>query len=240
MAELPLTFAELEALRLSVEERLRSENDSLALRMRRSISWGLRGDDALERDDADGAYIFYWIAFNAAYGEEREERTEELEHKRIERFLERIARLDKEDSLFSSLWVAYSGPIRVLLENQYVYGPFWHHYNGRAGYENWRERFASEQRRVLQALGNKDAPTVLAILFNRLYVLRNQLVHGGATWGGSVNRDQVRDGVALLGFLTPQFIALMLNNPSESWGPPFYPLVGGYGASTQNGERDNA
>ena len=236
MAELPLTFAELEAQRLSVEERLRSENDSLSLRMRRSISWGLRGDDAVERDDPDGAYVFYWIALNAAYGEEQEEHTEEREHQRVERFLRRIVRLDYEGSIFRSLWVAYSGPIRVLLENPYVYGPFWSHYNGRDGYENWNQRFESEQHRVRQALGNEDALTILAILFNRLYVLRNQLVHGGATWGGSVNRDQVRDGVALLGFLTPQFIALMLNNPIEDWGPPYYPYVG----DGSQRERDHA
>lgn len=35
---------------------------------------------------------------------------------------------------------------------------------------------------------------ILSILFDRLYVLRNQLVHRGATWNSDVNRDQVRDG----------------------------------------------
>lgn len=28
---------------------------------------------------------------------------------------------------------------------------------------------------------------ILSILFDRLYVLRNQLVHGGATWNSDVN-----------------------------------------------------
>lgn len=39
-----------------------------------------------------------------------------------------------------------------------------------------------------------ETGTVLMILFDRLYVLRNQIIHGGATWNSSVNRDQVRDG----------------------------------------------
>ncbi|WP_425067816.1 hypothetical protein [Reyranella sp.] len=39
-------------------------------------------------------------------------------------------------------------------------------------------------------------------ILDRLYVLRNQLLHGGATWNSSVNRSQVRDGAAVLSRLT--------------------------------------
>ena len=223
MLEQELTFNALEVKRRSIEEQLRSENESLSLRMRRAISWGLRGDDALTRDDLDAAFIFYWVAFNAVYGEEREERTEERE--KIARYLQRIVRLDHEAMIYRSLWAAYSGPVRVLLENQYVYGPFWKHFNGTSGYEGWRQRFEEEQRKVQQALGSQDALTMLTILFDRLYVLRNQLVHGGATWNGSINRSQVRDGAGLIAFLARQFISLMLGFPTEEWGPAYYPVV---------------
>ena len=63
------------------------------------------------------------------------------------------------------------------------------------------------------------------MVFDRLSVLRNQLVHGGATWGGSINRPQVRDGTAILAFLIPVFVDVMLDNPLEYWGRPFYPVV---------------
>ena len=108
MSQQELTFKALEVKRRSIEEQLRSENESLSLRMRRAISWGLRGDDALTRDDLDAAFIFYWVAFNAVYGEEREERTEERERERIARYLQRIVRLDDEAMIYRSLWVAYS------------------------------------------------------------------------------------------------------------------------------------
>ena len=62
-------------------------------------------------------------------------------------------------------------------------------------------------------------------VFDRLYVLRNQLVHGGATWNSSVNRDQVRDGTRILAFLVPLFIDLMMDNPDIAWGDPCYPVV---------------
>jgi hypothetical protein len=51
------------------------------------------------------------------------------------------------------------------------------------------------------------------------------LVHGGATWNSGVNRAQVRDGAAILGFLLPVFVDLMMDNPTVDWGRPFYPVV---------------
>jgi hypothetical protein len=56
-------------------------------------------------------------------------------------------------------------------------------------------------------------------------VLRNQLVHGGATWNSTVNRSQVRDGAAVLGWLLPVMIDIMMNNSDRDWGKPFYPVV---------------
>jgi hypothetical protein len=35
----------------------------------------------------------------------------------------------------------------------------------------------------------------------------------------------VRDGAAILGFLMPVFVDLMMDNPQEDWGRPFYPVV---------------
>ena len=63
------------------------------------------------------------------------------------------------------------------------------------------------------------------MLFDRLYVLRNQLVHGGATWNSSVNREQVKDGANILSFLVPIFVDLMMDNPQTDWGAPYYPVV---------------
>ena len=60
-------------------------------------------------------------------------------------------------------------------------------------------------------------------LFDRLYVLRNQLLHGGATWQGSVNRSQVTKGAEIMAVLMPQFVKLMMDNPLSDWGKPYYP-----------------
>lgn len=69
------------------------------------------------------------------------------------------------------------------------------------------------------------AKKLFAATFERLYVLRNQVMHGGATWHSSVNRDQIRDGVNILGDVVPIIIHLMMENPRQLWGDPVYPVV---------------
>jgi hypothetical protein len=66
---------------------------------------------------------------------------------------------------------------------------------------------------------------VLSIVLARLYVLRNQLIHGGATWNGSVNRHQVRDCANLLGKLVPIVIEIMMDHPEHDWGVATYPVI---------------
>lgn len=56
------------------------------------------------------------------------------------------------------------------------------------------------------------------MLSNRLYTLRNQLIHGGATWYGSVNRDQLCDCTNLLSKLVPLIIELMMDGANTLWG----------------------
>jgi len=75
------------------------------------------------------------------------------------------------------------------------------------------------------ALGKQDTPTVLGIALTRIYTLRNQLIHGGATWNSSVNRYQLRDCVALMEKLVPAILMIMMDNPETLWGDACYPVV---------------
>ena len=68
---------------------------------------------------------------------------------------------------------------------------------------------------------------VLAIVFDRLYALRHQLVHVGATWNSAVNRSQVLDGAEILNFNVPIAIHLMMERPHQLWGDPCYRVVSG-------------
>ena len=73
-------------------------------------------------------------------------------------------------------------------------------------------------------MGNQTQ-VVLSIVFDRLYVLRNQLVHGGATWNSQVNRAQVSDGARILGTLVPLILGIMIEHPELDFGEILYPVV---------------
>ena len=66
---------------------------------------------------------------------------------------------------------------------------------------------------------------ILEILFDRLYILRNQILHGGATWNSKVNRSQVQDGQSIIGFLIPNFLQIMMDNQNENWGKLVFTVV---------------
>ena len=89
---------------------------------------------------------------------------------------------------------------------------------------NWKVKLKNEKRQVQDALRNRnETKYILSILFKRLYVLRNQIFHGGATWQGKLNRQQVKDGASLLSYLMPVLLEIMMLNPDENWGEIVYP-----------------
>ncbi len=106
-----------------------------------------------------------------------------------------------------------------------MFEPLWAAQRGALGEEEWRRSFEGSKKAANHALAALDTPRVLSILFDRLYVLRNQLVHGGATWAGAVNREQITQGADIMGQLVPIVIHLMMMNPGELWGDAVYPVV---------------
>jgi hypothetical protein len=170
--------------------------------------------------------IFLWIAFNAAYADEGEFQTiQPGERAAFTDFFGRLIALDDQRRIYGAIWQRFSGPVRLPMDNRYVFNPFWQHHDGIAGFEDWEERFKASSRAFAQVVQSGDTQRVLSFVFDRLYVLRNQLVHGGWTWNSGINRTQVRDGAAILGFLMPVFADLMMDNPDQNWGKPFYPVV---------------
>lgn len=196
--------------------------EALGLRAHRAISWLGRAE--AENRDADVRFILLWIGFNSAYANEIDADASR-ERSAYKAFFDKLVSLDRSHRIYDAVWARFSQEIRLLLANKYVFAPFWHNQNGVDGYENWEAQLASSQRIVATAIKQFDTVRILCIMFDRLYVLRNQLVHGGATWNGSVNRNQVRDGATVLGWLLPVFIDIMMDNPESAWGRPFYPVV---------------
>jgi len=211
-----------------LKDRHRAERDgypvSLSLRVHRALSWLDRAEK--ETEDADARFIFLWVSFNAAYANNLEDREGVGEQQLFNQFLGRLTDSDKEQQFYMLLWDRYAKDVRLFVENEYVYKQFWDFQNGLITEEQWQESFENSKHAFKTALGKKmDTKTMLSILFQRLYVLRNQLVHGGATWNGFVNRSQVESGAAILGDIVPVVIKLMMDHPNQLWGDPIYPVV---------------
>ena len=216
-----LTYAELEAKRATL---FASDDDSdLGLRMRRAVSWLERAEQ--EKDDPDAAFIFYWISFNAAYATDLDFAESESEARQFNDYFQQVVALDENRLIYNAVYDRFSDSILLLMDNQFVFQPFWKYQNRVPGYADWAQRFQSTQSRIYEARNRQDTGMILDTLFDRLYVLRNQLIHGGATWRSSRNRDQVQDGTRIMAFLVPIFISLMLEHPEIDWGTPYYSVV---------------
>ena len=92
------------------------------LRIYRSISWLKTAQQRLNlpEPDFDIAFITLWIAFNAAYAKEIDD-LPQTERTNFQAFLQTVCDLDNEQKLYSLVWQKFSGSLRLLLDNRYVF-----------------------------------------------------------------------------------------------------------------------
>ena len=196
-------------------------------RMRRAGSWLNRSEEAT----SDGEkFIFLWIAFNAAYGRDVTDSQNQVQRQQFNDFLRKIVERDEQRDIERILWDTYSGPIRIILENKYVYGPFWKWIQGDPESARWPEWFRREGIDVHCKIAERDVHGILKSVFSRLYTLRNQIFHGGATFSEGWGQAQVRDGSRIMAAIVPTVLRIMQNdinhNPhSDVWGMVSYPRV---------------
>lgn len=210
----------LTTLKTTYTEGKTARPDPVNLRLHRALSWL---EVAENTEDFDFKFISLWIGFNAIYAKELT--VQSGDRNSFQSFLVKVAMLDKNKKLYNALWQRFSGNIRKLLDNYYIFAPFWHYHNGDMTAKGWRDEFDKLNKKAFMSVMNKDVDGVLFVIFDRLYTLRNQIVHGGATHDSSVNREQVKDGCAILGVILPIVIEIVMANSDKDWGSPFYPVV---------------
>ena len=198
--------------------------DDFTVRITRADTWLARAKQICKACDPDLTFVLYWTAFNAAYAQDVPREfadREDAERTVFGDFLRRLVSLDDPEAIHNAmttpLW-RYIGPV---LDNRYLFSPLWHYANGRADYAHWEWRLKNDGERAREALSKHRTATTLTILFQRLYILRNQLVHGGARWRSKRNRDSVENAAPIMEHLVPMFIDIMRDNP-DGWGQPYY------------------
>ena len=201
----------------------------LSLRVHRVISWGLRAEQ--EVNDFDASFLLLWIGFNAAYARDSDTRIDgekgSEERRAFRNYFNDLTPLDN-GSLYDAVWKEeFILKNFLLVEDKFLYEAFWKFQAGK-GHENWERGLEQDKRLFLKAQAYSDAQKkrsmakILFVIFSRLYVLRNQLMHGGATWNGRLNRTTVRRGATIMKRMLPVFINLMMDNPHEDWGKPWF------------------
>ena len=203
---------------------LKSNRESItldhAVRIHRAISWLKCAEDM--KDNLDLQFISLWISFNSCYavlnkGELLSERDSFSE------FIKKLVKYDTEGRFFYLLWNQFSGPVRLLVGNKYVFKPYWDFHRG--DLKDWKKQYDKSVSDSMKFLSAKNVEGLLEMVLDRLYTLRNQLMHGGATFKSDINRSQVKDGNKMLSLLIPLIIEIMLLNKDEDWGKIYYPVT---------------
>lgn len=208
---------------LKSRQRLERDDqpDGLKIRVHRALSWL---NMAEQTTDEDMRFIGLWIAFNAAYGIDSEfERNSTGEQ--YNQFINKIIELDKDQLIYPLVWQQFTNSIRLILDNKYIFQPFWNHHGGQLNFAHWEDSFKSAKVAAQKMLMTKDSAGVLSVVFSRLYTLRNQIIHGGASWNSTLNRSQVKDANKLLMELLPVIIKIMIDSPKDYWSQVSYPVI---------------
>jgi hypothetical protein len=209
-----------------IEEAYKRERSSWAeqtrVRFHRALKWAKRAEE--DAGDADAEFIFLWISFNAAYARVIEERNSTNERGRYEDFLRLLVVADRKKKLSTLLFSSFADSLTRLIANQYVLWEFWQQQLYPENQCDWELELSKSIRRSEKAVREQDIHTYLMIVLSRVHVLRNQIMHGAATYGGGTNREQVQDATHFMRQFVPTMLDIMLSDPDQDWGDVMYPV----------------
>lgn len=189
------------------------------IRVHRALSWLARAGETDADSQLDGRLLFAWIAFNALYGTwDAIEGYPARDGQAWREFLRRVLGWDQGGKLAARL-VALREPILGLLANKFLDPAFWRD-PGRGG--NYRRRYHQAQSLYFE----QRWLDVLTFGFERIYVLRGQLVHGAATRGSRLNRGALEQArLVLEGLLEPILVVAVDEGAHDDWPPLCYPPI---------------
>ena len=206
-------------------------------RIARMNIWISHAEKAAGDDDTHLRFLFYWIAYEAAYQTDRTysgvKRKKDWEkQKDLHR---NLAMRDK--GRLQGILLAQKDDVLVILKLRQADRAFWtkgmERNDGVETPEEWnrrfRERVRSTTKRLDAAVGSgvkRAVRETLNDVFENLNVVRNQIVHGASAGPESRGRTQVIAGAELLSALVPCFRDSIQLNIRQDWGKPPFPRVG--------------
>jgi hypothetical protein len=203
------------------KERLVREDrhEPIRIRVHRALSWLARVEELGEEAPLDATLIFRWIALNSLYGNWDEAQRQPIaDRDSLQTFLERVLELDVDGRVHGVL-IEHRRLVMSIFEDEYLTKYFWEEPTEERARKSQKTKFAA---RNWYLEGNNGL--ILWRVMERIYLLRCQLVHGAATFGGSLNRTALRRCCGMLGhLLTALLLVIIDHGAEEDWGPLCYP-----------------
>jgi hypothetical protein len=204
-----------------IKERLNAQQDShpTAIRVHRAFSWMARVEELEDGADLDIALICRWIGFNALYGQWDEEKQEPSpDCKSWQQFLGRVLKLD-ESGHVGDVLTKHKKLVMSILDDEYLSRFFWEEPSDVRARKSKKAKYDAQTWYL-----EKRWVMVLDRLVERIYLMRCQLMHGAATFGGKLNRVSLRHCSVMLGhLLQATMLVLTENGADEDWGAMCYP-----------------
>jgi hypothetical protein len=219
-------ISESDRLRKLLKNGEEFQEGSSYLRLHRAISWYASAE--INDNQLDIKFVSLWISFNACYAiddlhELGDQKTSETAS--ISTFLSKVVEKDVNGNIYNLLWQQYSQEIRILLDNHFVFKDFWEFIRGKRTEDEFKRNFELSNNKCRHVFQTGNVKEFLTALLKRLYELRNQLFHGGATYNGRVNRKQLKDASNILNKLLPIIIEIMIINKEDDWGAVAFPVI---------------
>ena len=195
------------------------DQQSLADRIRRSLSW-LERAAAAPRRDKPPRFVDLWIALNALYGVKPDPSSDE--RRSFRNFIRKLNRIDSRCKfLVPSMSQGHVQNLSFkLVDNPYLWREFW-----QKNVRKLRENRITDLKIARASFREQDAVMLYTCVFERLYILRNQIFHGSSSATTKKSEDALKPAILFLEETIPIFIRVMMNCGSgKDW--PSLPFPG--------------
>lgn len=183
------------------------EEQSLADRVRRCLSWMKRAIE-LTPEDTPPRFVDLWIGLNALYGSRPYDPGFKPDEKRdFLHLFRKVMYADRADRKVPGLAKRIERRACGLIENPHLWYEFW-----RGDHALLKRAMEERQRYCAEAYESGNFEKVFAYLFERLYILRNQIMHGSSSQLTTKSQDALGPALVVLEDVLSVFLDVLLTH----------------------------
>ena len=199
--------------------------ETVRIRIHRALTWLEHAERCGSGRDLDARLVAQRVALNSLYGRwDSRAGTPRGDRECLREFTDQML-LHDHDGLVPAVLQAHAKLAVSLFEDRYLCRHFWEEPSAPRGRDRNRGPLHAAETARDQLREGRHA-VVLARLLDRIHFVRNQLVHGGSTFGGQLNRTAVRRASTMLDHLLACFLQILMEHGYvDDWGALCYPPI---------------